>query len=260
MSARAAIRSATSLPGWTEWNGRYRDAVRRFWRGDRGTLPELATRLAGSSDLYSSSGRQPHASVNFVTAHDGFTLADLVTYTAKHNEANGEDNRDGESNNLSLNCGVEGPSTDPHVMELRRRQRRNLLVTLLVSQGVPMISGGDELGRSQLGNNNAYCHDSALTWTPWAVPDADHRLLEFLERLVAVRTHERRAAPAHVPRRAEGRRRRRALASPRRRRNDRCRLGRCVAPVGAACCSTAPASASSTTRASPSSATVSTCF
>ena len=175
-------------PGWTEWNGKYRDAVRRFWRGDRGTLPELATRLAGSSDLYSSSGRQPHASVNFVTAHDGFTLADLVSFTAKHNEANGEENRDGESSNLSFNGGVEGPSIDPAVVELRRRQRRNLLVTLIVSQGVPMISGGDELGRSQLGNNNAYCHDSPLTWTPWAAADADHDLLEFLERLVAVRT------------------------------------------------------------------------
>jgi len=175
-------------PGWTEWNGKYRDAVRRFWRGDHGTLPELATRLAGSSDLYSSSGRQPHASVNFVTAHDGFTLADLVSYTAKHNEANGEENRDGESNNLSFNCGAEGPSIDPAVAELRRRQRRNLLVTLIVSQGVPMISGGDELGRSQLGNNNAYCHDSPLTWTPWPAPDADHDFLEFLERLVAVRT------------------------------------------------------------------------
>jgi len=175
-------------PGWTEWNGKYRDAVRRFWRGDQGTLPELATRLAGSSDLYSSSGRQPHASVNFVTAHDGFTLADLVTYTAKHNEANGEDNRDGESNNLSFNCGVEGPSIDPDVLDLRRRQQRNLLVTLIVSQGVPMISGGDELGRTQLGNNNGYCHDSPVTWTPWAAPAADHDLLEFLERLVAVRT------------------------------------------------------------------------
>jgi len=175
-------------PGWTEWNGKYRDAVRRFWRGDQGTLPELATRLAGSSDLYSSSGRQPHASINFVTAHDGFTLADLVTYTAKHNEANGEDNRDGESNNLSFNSGVEGPTTDAAVLELRRRQQRNLLVTLIVSQGVPMISGGDELARSQAGNNNAYCHDSRLTWTPWTAPDADPELLEFVERLVALRT------------------------------------------------------------------------
>jgi isoamylase len=175
-------------PGWAEWNGRYRDSVRRFWRGDSGALPELATRLAGSSDLYSSSGRQPHASVNFVTAHDGFTLADLVTYTAKHNEANGEENRDGESDNLSFNCGVEGPSEDPEVQELRRRQRRNLLVTLIVSQGVPMLSGGDELGRTQRGNNNAYCHDSPLTWTPWTGPDADHTMLEFLERVVAVRT------------------------------------------------------------------------
>ena len=175
-------------PGWTEWNGKYRDGVRRFWRGDHGTLPELATRLAGSSDLYSTSGRQPHASVNFVTAHDGFTLADLVSYTAKRNEANGENNQDGESNNLSFNCGVEGQTADPWILELRKRQRRNLLVTLLVSQGVPMLSGGDELGRSQLGNNNGYCHDLPLMWTPWAAADADHEFLEFVERAVAVRT------------------------------------------------------------------------
>ena len=154
-------------PGWTEWNGQYRDAVRRFWRGDEGMLPELATRLSGSSDLYGSSGRQPHASVNFVTSHDGFTLADLVAYEQKHNDANGEDNRDGDSNNFSWNGGAEGRTDDPAVLAIRRRQQRNFLITLLVSVGVPMISGGDELGRTQRGNNNAYCHDSELSWTPW---------------------------------------------------------------------------------------------
>jgi isoamylase len=177
-------------PGWAEWNGRYRDCVRRFWRGDGGTLPELATRLAGSSDLYGTSGRQPHASINFVTAHDGFTLADLVAYEQKHNLANGEDNRDGDSNNLSWNCGVEGPTDDDAVLLLRRRQRRNFLATLLVSQGVPMLSGGDELGRSQAGNNNAYCHDSPLTWTEWD-PGADERaFVGFVQRLLAIRSSQ----------------------------------------------------------------------
>ena len=134
---------------WTEWNGKYRDAVRRFWRGDGGTVSELATRLAGSNDLYAHSGRQPYASINFVTAHDGFTLHDLVSYNEKHNEANGEENRDGENNNLSWNCGVEGPTDDPAINALRERQKRNFLATLLLSQGVPMISHGDELGRTQ---------------------------------------------------------------------------------------------------------------
>jgi glycogen operon protein len=177
-------------PGWAEWNGKYRDAVRRSWRGDAGTLPELATRLAGSSDLYGPSGRQPHASVNFVTAHDGFTLADLVAYNDKHNEANGENNRDGESNNLSWNCGVEGPTADAAVLELRARQRRNLLLTMFVSQGVPMLSGGDEQGRTQRGNNNAYCHDSELTWTAWD-PGSDTRaFLEFTRRVIAFRASQ----------------------------------------------------------------------
>ena len=174
-------------PGWTEWNGKYRDAVRRFWRGDAGLLPEFATRLSGSSDLYGSTGRKPHASINFVTAHDGFTLADLVSYEHKHNEANGEDNRDGESHNLSANCGVEGPTADPEIAELRLRQRRNFLLTLLVSQGVPMISGGDEVGRSQQGNNNAYCQDTALSWTPWDPPQAERDFRMFVERLMAIR-------------------------------------------------------------------------
>ena len=176
-------------PGWAEWNGKYRDAVRRSWRGDGG-LPELATRLAGSSDLYGPSGRQPHASINFVTAHDGFTLADLVSYNDKHNQSNGENNRDGESNNLSWNCGVEGPTTDLAILDLRARQRRNLLLTLFVSQGVPMLSGGDELGRSQGGNNNAYCHDSELSWTPWDLGPGARAFLEFVRRLIALRAVE----------------------------------------------------------------------
>jgi glycogen operon protein len=182
-------------PGWAEWNGRYRDCVRRFWRGDAGMLPELATRMSGSSDLYGSSGRQPHASINFVTAHDGFTLADLVSYNEKHNEANGEGNRDGDSNNLSWNCGVEGPTTDRAILSLRQRQRRNFLVTLLTSVGVPMISGGDEFGRTQMGNNNAYAEDSPLSWTPWPPPDGagtdDARALcAFVRKLVALRASQ----------------------------------------------------------------------
>jgi glycogen operon protein len=177
-------------PGWAEWNGKYRDTVRRFWRGEPGMLPELATRVAGSSDLYGPAGRQPHASINFVTCHDGFTLADLVSYEQKHNEANGEDNRDGDPNNLSWNCGVEGPTDDEAIRELRRRQRRNFLTTLLVSQGVPMLSGGDELGRSQAGNNNAYCHDSPLSWTHWDVGAEDRALLEFVQRLLLIRSSQ----------------------------------------------------------------------
>ena len=174
-------------PGWAEWNGKYRDAVRRAWRGDAGVLPELATRLAGSSDLYGPSGRQPHASINFVTAHDGFTLADLVSYNHKHNEANGENNHDGESHNFSWNCGAEGPARDKTVLELRARQRRNLLVTLFVSQGVPMLNGGDELSRTQDGNNNAYCHDSELSWTRWDITRETRGFLEFVQRLIAFR-------------------------------------------------------------------------
>ncbi len=174
-------------PGWAEWNGRYRDTVRRFWRGDPGVLSELATRLSGSSDLYSQSGRQPHASINFVTSHDGFTLADLVAYNEKHNEANGEGNRDGDPNNLSWNCGVEGPTDDPEIRALRMRQRRNFLLTLLVSVGVPMLSGGDEVARTQHGNNNGYCQDSNLTWTPWEVAPEDRQFCRFVERLIALR-------------------------------------------------------------------------
>ncbi len=168
---------------WTEWNGRYRDCVRRFWRGDGGTVSELATRLAGSADLYAHSGRRPYASINFVTCHDGFTLADLVSYEKKHNEANGEANRDGEGNNLSWNCGHEGPTTDPAIQALRARQRRNFMATMFLSQGVPMISGGDELGRTQMGNNNAYCLDNEISWTDWQLTDEQRAFLEFTCRL-----------------------------------------------------------------------------
>ncbi|MCP2265752.1 glycogen debranching protein GlgX [Promicromonospora thailandica] len=178
-------------PLWTEWNGRYRDTVRDFWRGEPATLPEFASRLTGSSDLYEHSGRFPSASINFVTAHDGFTLADLTAYNEKHNEANGEDNNDGESFNRSWNCGVEGPTDDPAVLELRARQRRNLLVTLLLSQGVPMIAHGDELGRTQQGNNNAYCQDNELTWVDWGgdkgLDEERTALLEFARRAVRLR-------------------------------------------------------------------------
>jgi glycogen operon protein len=169
---------------WTEWNGKYRDAVRRFWKGDGAVVSELATRLAGSSDLYESSGRRPYASINFVTAHDGFTLQDLVSYNEKHNEANGEDNRDGESHNLSWNCGAEGESDDPAILDLRERQKRNFMATLLLSQGVPMIRGGDELSHSQRGNNNAYCLDGEISWIDWELDDRKRGFLEFVGRVI----------------------------------------------------------------------------
>ena len=174
-------------PLWSEWNGRYRDTVRDFWRGEDRTLAELAFRLTGSSDLYAAGGRSPHASINFVTCHDGFTLADLVSYNNKHNEANGDDNRDGSDDNRSWNCGVEGPTDDAAIIELRRRQQRNFLATLLLSQGVPMLMAGDELGRTQHGNNNAYCHDSALSWVDWQEAGYDADLFEFTSRLLALR-------------------------------------------------------------------------
>jgi isoamylase len=167
---------------WTEWNGQFRDTVRRFWRGDGGTVSDLASRLAGSADLYASSGRRPHASINFVTSHDGFTLHDLVSYDQKHNEANGDDNRDGDNNNLSWNCGVEGPTDDASIDALRWRQKRNFIATLFLSQGVPMISGGDELSRTQHGNNNAYCQDSEISWTHWDAGDAERSFFEFVCR------------------------------------------------------------------------------
>jgi isoamylase len=171
---------------WTEWNGKYRDAVRRFWRGDGGVVSELATRLSGSSDLYEQSGRRPYASINFITAHDGFTLADLVSYNEKHNDANGEHNADGENHNLSWNCGVEGPTTDRRVLELRDRQRRNIMATLMLSVGVPMISGGDEIGRTQGGNNNAYCQDNEISWTSWEITTERRDFLDFTRRLIRV--------------------------------------------------------------------------
>ena len=170
---------------WSEWNGRYRDAIRDYWRGADRTLPEFAYRFTGSSDLYGSTGRRPHASINFVTSHDGFTLADLVSYESKRNEANGEGNRDGTDDNRSWNCGVEGPTDNPAVMALRHRQQCNLLVTLLLSQGVPMLSGGDELGRTQGGNNNAYCQDNEVSWFDW--DNLDPSLLIFVRGLVRFR-------------------------------------------------------------------------
>ena len=158
---------------WCEWNGRYRDTVRDYWRGQGATLGEFASRFTGSSDLYEDNGRRPYASVNFVTAHDGFTLRDLVSYNEKHNEANGENNNDGESHNRSWNCGVEGPTDDPAVNALRSRQQRNILTTLFLSQGIPMLLGGDEMGRTQRGNNNAYCQDNETSWFDWEHIDED---------------------------------------------------------------------------------------
>ncbi len=173
--------------GWSEWNARYRDGLRRYWRGDRGQLPELATRVAGSSDLYQGAGRQPTASINFVTCHDGFTLRDLVSYTQKRNEANGEHNNDGESNNLSTNGGVEGPTGDAAIEAGRLRLVRNFLATLFVSQGVPMICAGDEMGRTQRGNNNAYCQDNEVSWVNWTLTPAERQLLEFTRSLIVIR-------------------------------------------------------------------------
>ena len=172
---------------WTEWNGKYRDVVRSYWKGEGGLIGELAYRLTGSSDLYASSGRRPYASINFVTAHDGFTLEDLVSYNEKHNEANGEDNQDGEPYNRSWNCGVEGPSDDPAILALRAQQRRNLLATLFVSQGVPMLLGGDELGRTQRGNNNAYCQDNEISWIDWTALQKNEALVAFVQRLSGLR-------------------------------------------------------------------------
>jgi glycogen operon protein len=172
-------------PLWTEWNGKYRDTVRDFWHGRPGTLGEFGYRLAGSSDLYQDDGRRPYASINFVTAHDGFTLTDLVSYNNKHNEANGEGNRDGTDDNRSWNCGVEGPTDDPEVQALRAQQRRNMLATLFLSQGVPMLLHGDELGRTQRGNNNAYCQDNELSWVDWS--SADQELAAFTAALIAMR-------------------------------------------------------------------------
>ncbi|MEX2207758.1 MAG: glycogen debranching protein GlgX [Myxococcota bacterium] len=174
--------------GWAEWNDRYRDSLRRFWRGDPGEVRELASRVTGSSDVFSRHGRRPQASINFAASHDGFTLEDLVSYDEKHNEANGEVNRDGHDANHSWNCGVEGPTDDASVLLSRRRQKRNLLATLLLSQGVPLLAAGDEFGRSQRGNNNAYCQDNEISWIDWAAIDAEGRALtDFVRALVALR-------------------------------------------------------------------------
>jgi glycogen operon protein len=174
-------------PLWHEWNGKYRDEVRDFWRGEEGTLNEFAFRFTGSSDLYATNGRRPSASINFITAHDGFTLNDLVSYNDKHNEENGENNNDGESHNRSWNCGAEGPTDDPAIRELRDRQKRNFLATLFLSQGVPMLLGGDEMGRTQGGNNNAYCQDNEISWFDWE--NADNELIRFVSELIEFRNH-----------------------------------------------------------------------
>jgi isoamylase len=176
--------------GWAEWNDRYRDSMRSYWKGDGGVIGDVAQRLTGSQDLYGWSGKRPHASINFVTAHDGFTLHDLVSYNDKHNEANGENNQDGHNNNLSWNCGTEGPTDDPAVLALRERQKRNLLATLLLSQGVPMLLAGDERGHTQQGNNNAYCQDNELSWLDWAAAPEREALTSFVQRVIALRrTH-----------------------------------------------------------------------
>jgi glycogen operon protein len=174
-------------PLWTEWNGKYRDTVRDFWRGQPSTLPEFASRLTGSSDLYATSGRRPMASINFYTCHDGFTLADLVSYNDKHNEGNGEENRDGTDDNRSWNCGAEGPAEEPGIAELRARQQRNFLVTLFLSQGIPMLLAGDEIGRTQAGNNNAYCQDNEVSWVDWSRVSAERELLAFTQKLARLR-------------------------------------------------------------------------
>jgi len=172
-------------PGWAEWNGKYRDCIRDYWRGEDSMLGEFASRLTGSPDLYQDTDRSPTASINFITAHDGFTLQDLVSYNKKHNEANGENNRDGEDHNRSCNYGTEGETDDPEVNGLRDRQKKNLLATLFLSQGVPMLVAGDELGRTQQGNNNAYCQDNEVSWINWQ--QADQNLLNFTRQLIALR-------------------------------------------------------------------------
>jgi glycogen operon protein len=172
---------------WTEWNGKYRDTVRKFWKGDGGTASEMATRLSGSSDLYQLTGRAPYASINFITCHDGFSLQDLVSYNGKHNEANGEGNKDGSDNNNSWNCGSEGPTDDTAIKALRQRQKRNLIATLFLSEGVPMLLGGDELSHTQQGNNNGYCQDNELTWLHWDLGDEQKEFLEFVRQMAALR-------------------------------------------------------------------------
>jgi isoamylase len=174
-------------PGWNEWNDKYRDTMRSYWKGDGGLIGDFARRFTGSSDLYEASGRKPHASINFVTAHDGFTLQDLVSFNEKHNEDNGEENRDGNNDNRSWNCGVDGPTDDPAILKLRIRQKRNLIATLLLSQGVPMVLAGDELGRTQVGNNNAYCQDNGISWVNWELDPDEEDFLEFAAHMIALR-------------------------------------------------------------------------
>src|SRR5882757_152971 len=174
-------------PPWSEWNGKYRDSIRSFWKGDESRIGEVAYRLTGSPDLYEHHGRRPYASVNFVTAHDGLTLTDLVSYNEKHNEANGENNQDGNNNNLSWNCGVEGPTDDAEIRALRAKQKRNMLSTLLLSQGIPMICAGDPIGHSQIGNNNAYCQDNPITWLNWNLEPGDRDLMAFVQRIINLR-------------------------------------------------------------------------
>jgi isoamylase len=171
---------------WSEWNGRYRDCVRRFWKGDGGVASEFATRISGSSDLYEWGGRRPHASVNFITVHDGFSLNDLVSYDHKHNEANGENNRDGSDSNDSWNCGVEGPTNDPKIIELRERKKRSMLATLILSQGIPLLLAGDERSHTQQGNNNTYCQDNELSWLSWKLDDRQKKLLEFTKKVISI--------------------------------------------------------------------------
>jgi isoamylase len=174
--------------GWAEWSDRYRDTVRRFWKGDEETVAELATRLTGSTDIFNSHGRRPWASINFVTAHDGFTLADAVSYDRKHNKANQEGNRDGTNNDNTWNCGVEGPTDDEEIERLRLKQRRNMMTTLLLSQGLPMMVAGDEFGRSQGGNNNAYCRDNEISWIDWeGISPEEQQFLEFVKRVIKLR-------------------------------------------------------------------------
>jgi glycogen operon protein len=175
---------------WSEWNGKYRDCVRHFWKGDGGHIAEFATRICGSSDLYAWSGKRPHASINFVTCHDGFTLNDLVSYDRKHNEANGENNQDGSNDNISWNCGAEGPTEDPAILSLRARKVRSFLATLMFSQGVPMLLAGDEVGHTQNGNNNGYCQDNEMTWQHWDWNEQQTELLEFVQRIIEIRNEQ----------------------------------------------------------------------
>ncbi len=242
---------------WSEWNGKYRDCIRRFWKGDGGVVSEFATRFCGSSDLYEWSIAGPHASINFVTCHDGFTLHDLVSYDHKHNEANGEDNRDGTDDNLSWNCGVEGPTDDPKINALRERKKRNFLATLLLSQGVPMLLAGDEIGHTQKGNNNAYCQDNEITWLNWDLTPEQESLLKFArtrDRNLSRRSRCSIAAGSSTARRSRDRRPRRSPGSTPPGRKWRAKPGR-PALCAAWACSYLAAKSTSTSMAKTSSAT-----